>query len=603
MKNSIFKGLNSLVLMGFALSLIGLGVAKAQVGSLKITDSSGREVVVYKESHALVIWAGDYQHWDKLNNIEDEAKDVVAALERQGFEVTIVPNPTGQTLKQAIQTFIANYGYLPDNRLVIFFSGHGYTRKKTKGYLVPIDAPDPASNPQSQQAFLKVALDMEQVESWARQIEAKHVLFVFDSCFSGTIFKQRSSSEKPLYIQSVMNKPVRQFLTAGDANQRVPAKSVFTPLFIRALEGEADVINRDGYVTGNELGNYLKQNLSEYTKQQTPQFGTIRDPDLDQGDIVFRDLNASPLVATNSSRLTVNPSPVETNSNRSQPSPTPVTTPQSQPSPSPQLTAKAFYSSGVEKYNAGDNQGAIAKFTQSIQIDTENSDAYVYRGLSKKNLGDNQGAIADFNQAINLNPNYAEAYNNRGNSKKHLGDNQGAIADYNQAIKLKSDYAEAYYNRGFAKDDLKDYQGAIADYNESIRLKNPELHIPYNGRGISKMNLKDYQGAIADYNQAIQINKNWGTRSLADAYNNRGAIKNDNLKDYQGAIADYNQAIKLNPDHANAYYSRGFLYQKLGDNQNAINDYRQAAKLYQQQNNQTWYQNSLDRLKELGVSN
>jgi hypothetical protein len=30
---------------------------------------------------------------------------------------------------------------------------------------------------------------------------------------------------------------------------------------------------------------------------------------------------------------------------------------------------------------------------------------------------------------------------------------------------------------------------------------------------------------------------------------------------------------------------------------------RQAAKLYQQQNNQTWYKNSLDRLKELGVSN
>jgi uncharacterized caspase-like protein len=265
MKNSIFKGLNLLVLMGVALSLIGLGVAKAQVSSLKITDANGKEVIFYQESHALVIWAGDYQHWDKLNNIEDEAKDVVAALERQGFEVTIVPNPTGQTLKQAMQTFIDNHGYKSDNRLLIFFSGHGYTRKKTKGYLVPVDAPDPASNSQNQQAFLKVALDMEQVESWARQIEAKHVLFVFDSCFSGTIFKQRSSSEKLLYIQSVMNKPVRQFLTAGDSDQPVPAKSVFTPLFIRALEGEADVINRDGYVTGNELGNYLKQNLSDYT--------------------------------------------------------------------------------------------------------------------------------------------------------------------------------------------------------------------------------------------------------------------------------------------------------------------------------------------------
>jgi uncharacterized caspase-like protein len=210
MKNSIFNGLSSLVLMGFALSSIGLEVAKAQVGSLKITDSSGREVTLYKESHALVIWAGDYQHWDKLNNIEDEAKEVVSALERQGFEVTVVANPTGQKLKQAMQTFIDNYGYKSDNRLLIFFSGHGYTRKKTKGYLVPVDAPDPASNSQNQQDFLKVALDMEQVESWARQIEAKHVLFVFDSCFSGTIFKQRSGSEKLPYIQSVIKECLRK---------------------------------------------------------------------------------------------------------------------------------------------------------------------------------------------------------------------------------------------------------------------------------------------------------------------------------------------------------------------------------------------------------
>ena len=329
MKNTIFKGLSSLILMGVALSVIGLGVAKAQVSLLKITDANGKEVIFYQESHALVIWAGDYQYWNKLNNIENEANDVVDALKRQGFQVKLVSNPKGQKLRDEIQAFINNHGYDQNNRLVIFFAGHGHTRKKTKGYLVPIDAPDPATNRQNEQDFLKVALDMDQVESWAKQVDAKHVLFVFDSCFSGTIFKQRSGKEKALYVQSVMNKPVRQFLTAGDENQRVPAESVFTPLFIRALEGAADY-TKDGYVTGNEVGLYLKQNLSDYTKTQTPQFGTIRDPDLDQGDIVFRALNASQFVPTNP---TVNPNPVKPNSNRSQPSPTPVTTPTPKPSP------------------------------------------------------------------------------------------------------------------------------------------------------------------------------------------------------------------------------------------------------------------------------
>jgi tetratricopeptide (TPR) repeat protein len=75
------------------------------------------------------------------------------------------------------------------------------------------------------------------------------------------------------------------------------------------------------------------------------------------------------------------------------------------------------------------------------------------------------------------------------------------------------------------------------------------------------------------------------------------------LGDSQGAISDYNQAIKFKPDYADAYYNRGLLHKKLRDNPKAINDFRQATKLYQQQNNQTGYQNSLDKLKELGVSN
>jgi serine/threonine protein kinase len=216
--------------------------------------------------------------------------------------------------------------------------------------------------------------------------------------------------------------------------------------------------------------------------------------------------------------------------------------------------------------------------------------------IGNYNLGDNQGAIADQNQAIKLNSDDAVAYHNNGVDKYNLGDNQGAIKDFNQAIQINPDYANAYYDRGSAKSNLGDKLGAIADYNQAIKL-NPDDADAYISRGNAKSNLGDKQGAIADYNQAIKLKPD-----DAVAYNNRGIAKSD-LGDKQGAIADYNQAIKLKPDFADAYYSRGLIYKELNDNEKAIKDFRQATKLYQQQNNQTWYQNSLDRLKELGVSN
>lgn len=266
--------------------------SSAQDG-LQVTDPRGTVLFRYGGSHALVIWAGDYKDpfWKKLNNLRHEAADVAAALNRQGFEVDVVANPGSLKLKQSIEDFVKRFGYRPDHRLVIYFAGHGWTRNNDLGYLVPVDAPA-AARQDSDLEFARSALSMEQIMSWAKQMEAKHVLFIFDSCFSGAIFKVRSASPVPTYLQRKMNLPVRQFLTAGDVNEVVPATSLFTPLLIRALDGAAD-INRDGYITGSELGEYLPQQMANYSTAQNPQYGKIRDPRLDEGDIVFRVVGAS----------------------------------------------------------------------------------------------------------------------------------------------------------------------------------------------------------------------------------------------------------------------------------------------------------------------
>jgi hypothetical protein len=260
---------------------------------LEVKDATGTSLFSYGGSYALVIWAGDYQNpfWKKLNNIRTEASAVVNALKGQGFQVSVVANPTAATLRQSLELFIQRYGFLPDSRLVIYFAGHGWTRNNDSGYLVPIDAPD-ASTVNGDLEFAKLALGMEQIISWSKQMEARHALFIFDSCFSGSVFKARSGSRAPAYLERKMSRPVREFLTAGDANEQVPARSIFTPLLVRGLAGAAD-INQDGYITGSELGDYLPQAMAEYTRDQNPQYGKIRDPRLDEGDIVFK--NPSPV--------------------------------------------------------------------------------------------------------------------------------------------------------------------------------------------------------------------------------------------------------------------------------------------------------------------
>ena len=266
------------------------------------------------------------------------------------------------------------------------------------------------------------------------------------------------------------------------------------------------------------------------------------------------------------------------------------------PSPNPQrsLSASEYFNRAYEKSNKGDKQGAISNYNEFICLYPNDALAYNNRGNAKFAFGDKYGAITDFTESIRLkNPELHIPHNNRGNAKKNLGDKHGAISDYNESIRLKPDYAEAYNNRGNAKSDLGDKHGAISDYNEAIRL-NPNYAEAYNNRGLAKYVLGDKHGAISDYNEAIRLNPNY-----AEAYNNRGLAKYV-LGDKHGAIADYDEAIRLNPNYAEAYYNRGLIKKESGKKQEALADFWKALEFFRQQDNTEWYNNSRDRIIELG---
>ena len=261
-----------------------LAATKGESGVVKVRTMDGVQLDLYQGSYALLIGVSHYEQWPDLDEVPAELAKVAKALEVHGFTVRTVMDPDSDQMKKAFEDFIQEYGFNQQNRLFFFFSGHGATRESDNmGYLVPADAPHIRKNPT---AFKSMALSMSRVLTWCREMEAKHALFLFDSCFSGTIFESKSIHTQPPWITDFTSGPVRYFITAGEADEEVPARSIFTPTFVRGLRGEADY-NRDGYITSTEMGMYLHEQVLSYNKGQTPQHGKIKDAKLSEGEFVF----------------------------------------------------------------------------------------------------------------------------------------------------------------------------------------------------------------------------------------------------------------------------------------------------------------------------
>ena len=246
--------------------LVSLGLIGAVAGPLwatrvAIQDGMGSTVQVYQESHALLIGVSQYRDWKDLLGVAEDVTVVKELLEAQGFHVVLVMNPADKAaLHKAFNDFIEQYGYGPENRLLFYFAGHGKTLDAAyggkMGYIVAANAPSSSD----EVGFKRHALDMAMIEVYAKQIQAKHALFLFDSCFSGTLFTV-SRGEAELISYKTAN-PVRQFITAGSEDEQVPDRSIFRRQLVTASQREGD-LNRDGYVSGGELGLFLMAGISK----------------------------------------------------------------------------------------------------------------------------------------------------------------------------------------------------------------------------------------------------------------------------------------------------------------------------------------------------
>jgi hypothetical protein len=126
---------------------------------------------------------------------------------------------------------------------------------------------------------------------WQRTLWRLKFFWIFDSCFSGTIFTNRSASSVRALtadeVEKLMRAPARVFISAGLANERVPSRSPIPDLLVAAINGGADKYGR-GVVSATAIGIYLREQVRDLHINLTPQEGSLNDAAYVEGDFLFR---------------------------------------------------------------------------------------------------------------------------------------------------------------------------------------------------------------------------------------------------------------------------------------------------------------------------
>ena len=244
------------------------------------------EIPLYNESYALIVGNGSYTNgWDSLDGLLRDIKDVATVLEKHGFTVTLKTNLKKPDFEAVFEAFIRK-GEGKNTRLLFYYAGHGHTEinKQTgeeSGYLIMVDSPMPMATGKIDGSK---NVSIRSLAEGAKQIEALHVLYLFDSSFSDSVLNTQNRPQ-PCTVQASVKYPARQFIIAGRANEPMPNYSQFKAAFLDLLEGRIAEPIPDGYITGEEVGLYLNHHVPEYT--QTLQYGKVNDPKFNRGDFVF----------------------------------------------------------------------------------------------------------------------------------------------------------------------------------------------------------------------------------------------------------------------------------------------------------------------------
>ncbi|UXH78136.1 polysaccharide deacetylase family protein [Roseateles amylovorans] len=395
---------------------------------------------LYRDSYALVIGIDQYKSWPRLQHAVRDARAVQDTLQTQfGFRpenvVTLTDGEaTRANILRALNGLVRDKAgsskLKRDDRVFVFFAGHGSTRRlpsgRDVGYIIPVDA--------GTDDLQTDAIAMPQLQELGEALPAKHAFFIIDACYSGLgLTRAGSAGGSANFVRDNARRMGRQMMTAGGADQQVAddgpgGHSVFTWTLLQALSGKAD-LNGDGLITATELAAYVAPAVSAIA-HQTPAFGSL--PGSEGGEFIF-ELASTPeqALSGDSNQLDAKTSALakradDARNAQLQPVASPAAA-SATPGAAPTTTTTTTAAAGQ----------APAASAASVQI--------VLKGLDGKDT-----AIATSATAVSISPRVAaQRANDRGLQLYKERRYDEAEAAFTEALKLQPRFALAANNLGF----------------------------------------------------------------------------------------------------------------------------------------------------------
>jgi Caspase domain/Sel1 repeat len=237
---------------------------------------------------ALVIGNSLYHYMEPLDTPVNDAKAIAELLkERYGFKVRLLLDATREQIMTALHD--EKLELTSQDSLLIYYAGHGdLSGPNGRAFWLGVEA-----DPDTHAGWLEA----DHIRAKIKEMSAKHVLLVADSCFSGAITHPKTTTigrglnETRLRVQ--WNRRARMVLTSGQVTPVADSAgggnhSVFARYFIQTLRQNDNVMS--GEMLSHELSGRMSMQpvkVGESGQRQTPTYSTLQDANHDVGDFFF----------------------------------------------------------------------------------------------------------------------------------------------------------------------------------------------------------------------------------------------------------------------------------------------------------------------------